>query len=202
MKKLITLLLILTLFSPLSLSAKDSDDDIENIDEEIVQVDENTRKVVTKYFDLTLERKPQSAFGKHVPYTLSITPHLDSSRTQILWNAPTTLEITPKHKEFVELKEGQTYLFEANIKPLRTGTYDFSVSVISWQHDTNYTNSIDDSLTFDGSLVLQPVSSQYQILSVVKILVILILFVLICIIAVRLVKRYMIKAKKWLTPPY
>jgi hypothetical protein len=217
MKKVLLLTILITLLTPFSIFAGEGYADIQENNQQVVQpptseneedfeettqIDENTKKVATKYFDLTLERRPQSAFGNHVPYVLTIKPHLDSPRTQILWNTPSTLEVNSRHAEFVDLEEGETYTFRVNIKPLRAGTYDFSASVISWQHDTNYTNSIDDTLTFDRSLVLQPVSSQYQIFNVLKIVIILILFIVVCIIAVRIVKRYMVKAKKWLTPPY
>ena len=217
MKKTLITLLFLSLFSSNFLYAAESfppdevvmetpavtevTNEAEDISDEETQIDENTKMVTNKYFDLTLERKPQSAFGKHIPYVLTVTPHLNSSRTQILWNVPTTLDVNPKHKEFVSLEDGQTYTFQANIKPLRGGTCDFSVSVISWQHNTNYTNSIHDSITLSNSLVLQPVSSQYTIMNIVKILGILTLFAIICIITVAVVKRYMVKAKKWLTPP-
>lgn len=169
--------------------------------DEVIKVDENTTKVTNRYFDLTLERKPQSAFGKHIPYVLTIVPHLNSTETQILWNTPSTLEASPKHEEYVSLREGETYSFKANIKPLKSGTYDFSVSVISWQHDTNYTNSIDDSITLSRNLVLQPISDEYTTWNIVKVVGFLILFAALCYISIVLVKKYMIKAKRWLTPP-
>jgi hypothetical protein len=217
MKKTLIALLLLSLFLSNSLYAAESfppnesptetavvtetTDETKDVSEKETQIDESTKMIKNKYFDLTLERKPQSAFGKHIPYILTITPHLNSNRTQILWNVPTTLNVNPKHKEFVSLEDGKTYTFQANIKPLRGGIFDFSVSVISWQHDTNYTNSIHDTITLNNSLVLQPVSSQYTIMNIVKVLAILVLFVIACIITVVLVKRYMVKAKKWLTPP-
>ncbi len=164
-------------------------------------VDENTRSTKNRYFDLTLERKPQTPFGKYVPYILTVTPHIDSPRTQILWNTPTTLQANPKHAEFVALESDQTYTFEGKIKPLRSGSYDFSISVISWQHDTNYTNSIKDNLVFDSAMVLQPVSSHYQILNILRFVLIGLAFVVLVILTIKIVKKYTQKAKKWLTPP-
>jgi hypothetical protein len=164
-------------------------------------IDENTKKTQNRYFDLTLERKPQTPFGKSVPYILTITPHIDSPRTQILWNTPSTLESNPKHSEFVALESGQTYTFKGRVKPLRAGVFDFSVSVISWQHDTNYTNSISDNITFNSNLVLQPVSTHYQLLNILKFVLIALAFVGLIFLTVVLVKKYKQKAKKWLTPP-
>ena len=171
-------------------------------DESIEEViDENTWSSTNRSFDLTLERKPQSPFGHNVPYILTVTPHLDSPRTQILWNTPTTLVANPKHREFVDLKRNQTYTFQGSIKPLKAGTYDFSISVISWQHDTNYTNTIKDNLTFNENFVLQPVSSHYQILNVIRYILIALAFIILVVLTIFIGRSYMQKAKKWLTPP-
>jgi hypothetical protein len=164
-------------------------------------IDESTRKTANIYFDLTLERGDQTAFGQFVPYTLTITPHIDSPRTQIIWNTPTTLEARPRHNDFVALESGQTYVFKGRIKPLREGSYDFSISVISWQHDTNYTNTIRDNVTFNRNLVLQPVSTHYQVLNILKFVLIGLVFIGLVIITIIVVKKYTQKAKKWLTPP-
>lgn len=182
------------------LELEETETELESETEESV-IDENTKSTTNRYFDLTLERKPQTPFGNNVPYILIVTPHLDSPKTQIIWNTPTTLEANPKHSEFVALESGQTYTFEGKIKPLRAGSYDFSISVISWQHDTNYTNSIKDSLVFDSNLVLQPVSSHYQTLNILRFVLIGLVFIGLVVLTVVIVKKYTKKAKKWLTPP-
>jgi hypothetical protein len=151
---------------------------------------------------LKLERKTQSAFNKKIQYILTVKPHLNSAKTQIIWKSPTTMEIQPKHSEFSNLREGEEYMFKANLLPLKGGTYEFAVSVISWQHDTNYTNSIGEKITFNENLILQPVSSQYTLESILMIVGILLGSAIIIFIAVKIVKNYMMKAKKWLTPPY
>jgi hypothetical protein len=173
------------------------------VDQETTEtvIDDHTTLSENRYFDLTLERGPQTPFGQYVPYTLTVTPHLDSPRTQILWNMPTTLKAYPKHKEFVSLEKDQTYVFEGRIKPLRGGIYDFSISVISWQYDTNYTNSVGDNVVFNDSLVFQPVSSYYNWMSVLKFGLLFVGFAVAIVVTVILVKKYTKKAKKWLTPP-
>jgi hypothetical protein len=209
---LITFFVILT--TVLALKPAFAADDVTTTQEEAetdeVMVDQGTTETViddhttlseNRYFDLTLERGPQTPFGQYVPYTLTVTPHLDSPRTQILWNMPTTLEAYPKHKEFVSLEKDQTYVFEGRIKPLRGGIYDFSISVISWQYDTNYTNSVGDNVVFNDSLVFQPVSSYYNWMNVLKFGLLFVGFAVAIVVTVILVKKYTKKAKKWLTPP-
>ena len=171
-------------------------------EEEEVSIDENTKMIYGKYFDLRLERKTQSALNKKIQYILTVKPHLNSAKTQIIWKSPTTIEIDPKHTEFNNLSEGEEYTFKANLLPLKGGTYEFAVSVISWQHDTNYTNSIGEKITFNENLILQPVSSEYTLGSIVMVVGILLGSAVIIVIAVMIVKSYMKKAKKWLTPPY
>lgn len=170
-------------------------------DDTETETDNNTKLSENRYFDLTLERGPQTPFGQYVPYTLTVTPHLDSPKTQILWNMPTTLQAYPKHDEFVSLKKDQTYVFEGRIKPLKGGVYDFSISIISWQYDTNYTNSVGDNVVFSNSLVLQPVSSYYNWMTVLKFALIFVGFAVVIVAVVTIVKKYAEKAKKWLTPP-
>lgn len=189
-------LLLIALIVPISLKVQE---DLKN--EALRNAQENTERTQNTYFDLTLERGSQTPFGKYVPYILTITPHLDSSKTQVLWNVPSTLEAKPKHPEFVNLDTGKTYTFEGKIKPLKSGTYDFSISVLSWQYDTNYTNSISDNLTFDNNLVLQPMGAKYRYLNILKFALIGIAFIGLTILTVIVVKSYMKKAKKWLTPP-
>jgi hypothetical protein len=206
--------LFLALITVLTLSPISANDDIpiedietakeyEETDETSVDtiIDEYTKLSENRYFDLTLERGPQTPFGQYVPYTLTITPHLDSPKTQILWNMPTTIEAYPKHDEFVSLEKDQTYVFEGRIKPLRGGIYDFSISVISWQYDTNYTNSVGDNVVFSNNLVLQPVSSHYQWMNVLKFGLIFVGFAAVIVVTVIVVKKYTKKAKTWLTPP-
>jgi hypothetical protein len=173
-------------------------------DEEIIEetvIDEYTKTTKNRYFDLTLKRKDQTPFGKYVPYELTVTPHIDSPRTQILWNTPSTLESKPKHEEFVSLNSGETYIFKGRVKPLKAGVFDFSVSVISWQPDTNYTNSITDTIVFNNNLVLQPVSTHYQLLNALKFFLIALAFAGTIALVIIVVKKNVPKAKKWLTPP-
>jgi hypothetical protein len=205
-------LYLLTIFFTVLISVSTLDyvlavDDIK-IEEETVDqkstetvIDDSTKLSENRYFDLTLQRGSQTPFGQYVPYTLIVVPHLDSPKTQILWNMPTTIEAIPKHDEFVSLQKDQTYVFEGKIKPLRGGVYDFSISVISWQYDTNYTNSVGDNVVFNDNLVLQPVSSHYTWMNVLNFALIFIGFSIVIIAVVIVIKKYAKKAKKWLTPP-
>ena len=187
---------IITLVNPQS--------DVNPIDleeSETTIIDEYTTEVSNRFFDLTLERRHQSAFGKHVPYILTITPHIDSRRTQILWNIPPGLEVRTRHSDFVNLRKGETYTFKANIVPIRSGTYDFSVSALAWEHDTNYTNAISDRIQFDSNLVLQPVSAQYQWMNVLKFALIFLAFGGVCFGVYKISMKYFPKFKEWITPP-
>ena len=194
---------VTTIFAADGMETGESQIDVEEIDKESTEtiLDDHTKLSQNIYFDLTLERGPQSAFGQYVPYTLTVTPHLDSPKTQILWNTPTTIEAYPKHEEFVSLEKDQTYVFEGRIKPLRGGIFDFSISVIAWQYNTNYTTSIADNVVFNDNLVFQPVSSNYQWMNVLKFGLLFVGFAIAVVAVIIVVKKYTKKAKKWLTPP-
>ena len=149
-----------------------------------------------------MERKQQSGFGNNVPYILTVIPHIDSRRTQIIWNVPAALGVKPRHKEFVNLTKGETYTFKANIKPMKSGTYDFSVSAIAWEHDTNYTNAISDRVQFDSKLVLQPITTHYRRTNTLKFALLFTFFLVSCFVVIRIFMKISPKMKDWLTPPH
>lgn len=156
---------------------------------------------LNQYFDISLIRGGQSAFTKGVSYTIKVTPHMDSPRTQIQWNHPTALKVSMKHKEFVAMEKGVTYTLKATVSPQRSGTYPVAVSAVSWQHDTNYMNTARDNITFDKNLVLDPVSQSYVIGNIAKFVTIFLLAGGAIFAVIKLVKKYTPKAKQWLTPP-
>lgn len=166
------------------------------------QGDNGATQAVNKYFDLTLTQDLQSPLDKSIVYTLTVVPHIDSSKVQMLWNSSTsTINITPKTNGFVSMTAEQTYTYKATVKPTAKGTFTISVSVIAWQYDTNYTNNIQSTLVLNSQLVSQPIGTAYLILSIVEVLVIIGLIILIIIAIKKFAKRYQKAAKDWLTPP-
>jgi hypothetical protein len=187
MKKLILIsLLVFSFFNPLQAHAQES---------------ENSLSTTTKYFDIRLERSGQAAWNKAVTYLLYVTPKIDSERTQIIWEAPVAISITPKHKEFVDLYPGQTYTFKAKIKADKPGNYEISANLVAWEHDANYTNSVNDLVTFDSRLVTVPQNSTYTLRVIGKYLIILGSIALFIWILVLKGKKWLIQFKHWLTPP-
>ncbi len=191
MKKILIIIVLLLTFTPLStVIAQENEEEIN-----LISTQEN------KYFELTLEKITQSAFDKSILYELTIKPLIDSPRTQITWVSPLSFKTNPKHSEFVDLEIDQTYTYKANIKPLKSGTYDISVSVVSWQYDTNYTNSISDTVVINGSLLVEPVFSEYTTGVIIITVISLLLFAFLIWFVIKLAKKGAAKAKKWLTPP-
>jgi len=163
--------------------------------------EESENSTTTKYFDIELIRDGQSAWNKGVTYTVHVTPKIDSTKTQIVWDAPSSIEIKPKHKEFVDIYRGETYTFKANIKAKKPGSYEITVNLIAWQHDTNYTNSVSDIVTFDNDLLVVPRESNYIYSLIGKYLIIAIASGLAIWGIVVYGKKSIEAFKKWLTPP-
>lgn len=161
-----------------------------------------TSSVNTKYFELSLLRTSQNPLTKSISYTLNIKPLIDSTETEILWNTDLSMIVTPHHKRFVSLKKGEVVSVKATVKPKASGTHDVEVSVISWQHDTNYTDSSKETITLSKDLVIQPVSSEYSTSVILIYVAILIISGVGIFVVIKLVKKGSQKAKKWLTPPY
>lgn len=208
MKKLFSLFLLVALISvPLTSVVKADgaeetsvDTTSENFSLE-TQIDENTTKTTNKYFDLTLSEGLQSPLDKSIIYTLTIVPHIDSSKTQITWDSSSTIKITPKHSEFVSVSKDGEYTYKAKVRPTVSGVYKINVSVVSWQYDANYTNTVNNSLVLSAGLVSLPVTPEYTILVVIEILVILAISALAIWGGIELSKKFLKKAKTWLTPP-
>jgi hypothetical protein len=164
-------------------------------------VDENTTRATNKYFDLTLSEGLQSPLDKSITYTLTIVPHIDSSKTQIIWDSSSTIKITPHHKNFVSVTKDVESTYKANIKPTLGGEYKITASVVSWQFDTNYTNTVNNSLTLSNGLISQPITPQYTLLVVIEILVLIGISGLLIWGGIELSKKFLKKTKVWLTPP-
>lgn len=165
------------------------------------EINDNTTKAVNKYFDLTITRGLQSPLGKSILYTITIVPHLDSSKTQITWDSASSIKITPWHDEYVSMTAEKEYSYKAVVKPTVSGTYSITVTVVSWQYDTNYTNSVSDSLELSSSLVSLPITPEYTISVVIEVLVILGICGAAIYFGVKYAKKGLKNARKWLTPP-
>ncbi|MDD2270073.1 MAG: hypothetical protein PHG60_00585 [Candidatus Dojkabacteria bacterium] len=167
----------------------------------LAQEQEQTASATTKYFNITMLRGEQSAWDKSVTYELIVTPKIDSPRTQILWDAPTNIKINPKHKEFIDMYNGETYTFKSKVKTDQSGNYEINVNLIAWQHDTNYANSVSDIITFNEDLLAMPIAENYTYSLIGKYLVIALLLGLVIWGGVILSKKGVESMKKWLTPP-
>lgn len=206
-KILITIILIACSFTVIRAQEDPSELTYEQEEqfEEAIQTEDEKEKSVTstnQYFEIEIVRGVQSPITKKIPFTLYITPKIDSPKTQILWNVPTVFTLEQDHREFVSLEKGKTYSYTATIKPDREGTYDISVNVISWQYNTNKSNSASYSLTLNSSFVIQPRDSQYSLLVLLLVLGILLGSGLLTFILIKSVKILVKKAKTWLTPPF
>jgi hypothetical protein len=188
MKKfLLTLVLTILIFNPVCTFAQEEESD---------RLTTNTQ-----YFDIVMQRLGQSAWDKAVTYEIYVTPKIDSQETQITWDAPKAIDISPKHSEFVDLYKNQTYTFRAKVKSNKAGKYEITANLIAWQHDTNYTSSVTDIVTFDSDLLVQPVDSSYTVSLIAKYLIIFLLIGGAIFVAVIYLKKGLRKLKVWLTPP-
>lgn len=208
MKKILSILTLLTIFTAFSSSLVSAQEVLTETEDTSsgeytleATVDENTTRATNKYFDLTLTEGGQSPLDKSITYTLTIVPHIDSAKTQIIWDSSSTIKITPRHNEFVSVTKDVESKYKAIIKPTMSGEYKITASVVSWQFDTNYTNTVNNSLTLSNGLVSQPITPEYTILVVIEVLVLLGVSGLAIWGGVELSKKVLKKTKVWLTPP-
>lgn len=154
------------------------------------------------YFDLRLTRGVQSPINKSIPFTVYITPKIDSPRTQILWDVPTVFNLKTKHTEFVNLEKGKTYKYSASLTPDRDGAFNIAVNVISWQHDTNKTNTVKETITIGKGLTIQPPDARYTTGLIIFVLAVILGIVGFLFALVKIIQHFITDIKKWLTPPY
>ena len=108
----------------------------------------------------------------------------------------------------LELKRGtqnpitKTIPFTVYVTPKKSGSYEVSVNVISWQTDSNKSNSADYKLVIDKSLTVQPVDTMYTVYIILIIVGIIGVFVLLFFLIKKAANVLIKKAKSWLTPPY
>lgn len=186
MKKTVILLIILfTLLFPTTL----------------LRAQEENLSTSTQYFEIKMERTGQSAWNKAVTYTVYVTPKIDSPKTQILWDAPASVEVNPRHNDFMDMYRGQTYTLQGKVKAKRAGNFEISVNLIAWQHDTNYTNSVSDIITFNQDLLAVPVDPNYSYKLIGKYLIIALVVGVVTWGVILYSKKGMKIFKKWITPP-
>ncbi len=128
MKKiLLTLFTFTMLISPVFSQEQLNDTSVEPVEEKTQVEDEKTNSTtsINKYFELELKRGTQNPLTKTIPFTVYVTPKINSSKTQILWNVPAVFDVERKHSEFVSLTKGQTYSFSASLTPQKSGSYEF-----------------------------------------------------------------------------
>ena len=205
MKKiLLTLFTFTMLISPAFSQEQLNDTSVEPVEEKTQVEDEKTNSTtsINKYFELELKRGTQNPITKTIPFTVYVTPKINSSKTQILWNVPAVFDVERKHNEFVSLTKGQTYSFSASLTPQKSGSYEVSVNVISWQTDSNKANSADYKLVIDKSLTVQPVDTMYTVYIILFIVGVIGVFVLLFFLIKKGANVLTKKAKSWLTPPY
>jgi len=205
MKKiLLTLFTFIMLISPVFSQEQLNDTSVEPVEEKTQVEDEKTNSTtsINKYFELELKRGTQNPLTKTIPFTVYVTPKINSSKTQILWNVPAVFDVERKHNEFVSLTKGQTYSFSASLTPQKSGSYEISVNVISWQTDSNKANSADYKLVIDKSLTVQPVDTMYTVYIILFIVGVIGVFVLLFFLIKKGANVLTKKAKSWLTPPY
>jgi hypothetical protein len=209
MKKILSILTLLIIFPAFSSSFVNAQEVVTETEDTTsgeytleTTVDENTTRATNKYFDLTLTEGGQSPLDKSITYTISIVPHIDSAKTQIIWDSSSTIKITPRHKEFVSVTKDVESKYKAVIKPTLSGEYKITVSVVSWQYDTNYTNTVNNSLTLSNGLVSQPITPEYTILVVIEVLVLIGVSGLAIWGGIELSKKALKRTKVWLTPPH
>ncbi len=205
LKLFTTIVLLLLSFSLISAQDSTVEIDTETAENESIPIVEEKEKTTTstnKYFELELIRGTQNPLTKSIPYTLYITPKIESEETQILWSVPSTLIAKPSHKEFQTLQKDQTYTFKMNVSPQREGSYEVTANIVSWQYDINYTNSVSSTLELSKNLVVQPVDSEYTLSILLLTLGGLILLGMGGFLAYKASDKLIKKLKSWLTPPF
>lgn len=196
MKKILLLLSIIFLLSVSKSYAQIIPEEVPVIDTKI-ETQENTEK----YFNLGITKQSQNAINRSITYILTITPNIDSPKTQIVWDIPSTFKVSPKHSDFVNLSKDQTYTFKAVVYPKKEGTYDITANVTSWQTKGNFTNSTSSTVQLNSSLIVQPVDSGYMVGIIIFVVSIIAISVLVIVVIKKSSSKILGRMKIWLTPP-
>lgn len=209
MKKTLLFLFIL-LLSPINVFAQEdgiSYEENKRLLDNTVTVDEpedtEIADTITNndYFQLELIRKVQSPFNKKIPFEIKITPKIDSPKTQIIWATSSVFTVEKDHSEFVSLQKDQTYTYSAKLVPNKEGTYNISVTVVSWQFNSNKSASVNDSITLSKSHLVQPIDTLYIVYMLLLVLGILGIAAFAVYLITKSIKTLVRRAKIWLTPP-
>ncbi|MCB9790585.1 hypothetical protein H6764_01030 [Candidatus Nomurabacteria bacterium] len=152
-------------------------------------------------FDIKIDVGTQSPWNKKVPVTLTITPNLDSNRTEVSWDVPYGVEIVDKNQNFFSAGKGEAFKRKAYVFPGKPGTYTITANVTNWGYGSNYTSSENITLTFGTNLVTDPETSSYTIASIIRYTVILLIFASIIAGTYFGFRKFKQPIKAWFKPP-
>lgn len=152
-------------------------------------------------FTVELYVDPQSAWTGKVPLIVRFRANMDAPKTEITWDSPTGVSISPSHPRFVSSTKGEVYTYKAFLSPNSQGSYNIAVNVTAWQVQTNYTSSASSIVAFDSDLKVTPQTAEYTSAVLVRNVVLGFLAILVLVGLGYLGKIAFEKFKEWIKPP-
>ncbi|MEA3357579.1 MAG: hypothetical protein U9Q67_04035 [Patescibacteria group bacterium] len=104
----------------------------------------------------------QSVRTGEISLSVDITPSIDSSNAQVVWDLPRGLSTSDDIEQWFEMNSDEQQTFTINVKPENSGTYKIVVDVTAWRYDTNYVSSDQLNLEINNDLLLSPVTEEYN----------------------------------------
>lgn len=165
-----TLLLLMTIAVPASFIYGQ---DVQ-LDQEVVIDNSDESAIPTNPFQLELIVETQSPWTKSLPIIVKVRPNIDTTRTNITWDAPLGLEIVDKEAgTYTAIAKGEVYTRKVWIKPIQPGTYTISATATDWGYGENVATASSRIITFGDNFVTVPQTADYTTAIAIKYAIIL-----------------------------
>ena len=156
----------------------------------------------SQYFKVDYEIGRQSVWTNAIPINVYIIPKADYNRVEITFSHGSMTNVKYKGSQYFPVKSGETYKTQGKIYPKEKGPHHITINAIAWEHNTNYTSSSSASIYVDENLKIVPQTQTYKILNVLKYFFITAVIIGLAIGTYFLLKKNLLKIKKWLEPEY
>lgn len=144
----------------------------------------------------------QSPWNQRVPVTVKVRPSVDTTRTNITWDAPIGVTINDKNSQkYMVVKKGEVYTTEITIDPIVSGTYTIAATATDWGYGANFASTESINITFDENLIVTPSDPGYSSAVIFRYIIIFFGFIVLGFVLLILGKLAIKKLKEFLKPP-
>jgi len=151
-------------------------------------------------YEVDIEVGTQNIITKNIPVKVKFKPTINSNNTEVKYDYGYGIEIVNQFENYFKTSKDEVYTVNSTIKPVEAGNYNITVTVTSWNVESNLSSSTSTSIAFNESLVVTPAQPQYTMNMMILMIVGILLLVGLGYLAFRGSKVVSKRFREWIKP--